>query len=327
MRPHSRSTRVAFRSAVGASVAIHVVVAVALFVLLRSEEHKPREAAISTRVSADPDVRMRFTEDAAGVEVSPQPVPPTPPTPTPPSTTPEITPTKPAPTAPQPPEALTGTSADQALSAGPFKPAVPNALPPELVALIHKPGAITTSRPAPPSAIHDPNVKPASGISGAKPNAPSARAIHGALGPTQTVVYVLDTSGSMGAAGKFDAARAALVATLKQQPATVRFQVVVYDSSAYPLLASNGTALAATDANIRAATTALAALNSRGKSNHLVAVRTALDFGPDIIVLLTDADDLTARTLKPVLSSVPKPPLVCVGLVTAEGVQQPRELK
>ncbi|WP_162672972.1 VWA domain-containing protein [Gemmata massiliana] len=215
-----------------------------------------------------------------------------------------------------------------AAPAGPFKAAVPKTLPPELIAMIHKPGAITHSAPvavSPP--VRDPNVKPASGTNGARPSAPAARAMHGALRESQTVVYVLDTSGSMGAAGKFEAARAALVATLKQQPATVRFQIIVYDSSAYPLLASNGSALPTTEANIRAATTALAALEPRGKSNHLVAVRAALGISPDFIVLLTDADDLTARTLKPVLSSVSKAPPVCVGLVTPEGVQQPRELK
>ncbi|WP_157470311.1 VWA domain-containing protein [Gemmata sp. SH-PL17] len=212
--------------------------------------------------------------------------------------------------------------------AGLFKAVVPKTLPPELIAMIHKPGAITHSAPAavsPP--VRDPNVKPAGGTNGTKLSALAARAMHGALRDSQTVVYVLDISGSMGATGKFEAARAALVATLKQQPATVRFQVIVYDSSAYPLLASNGSALPATEANIRAATTALAALEPRGKSNHLVAVRAALGIGPDFIVLLTDADDLTARTLKPVLSSVSKAPPVCVGLVTPEGVQQPRELK
>ncbi len=147
--------------------------------------------------------------------------------------------------------------------------------------------------------------------------------MHGALKPGQTVVYVLDSSGSMGAAGKFDAARAALVATLRAQPATVRFQVIVYDGTAQPLLASDGTAPHATEANVRAASAKLATLEPRGKSNHLVAVRAALDFRPDVIVLLTDADDLSAAALK----SVAKPVLVCVGLVTAAGVQPPRELK
>lgn len=150
-----------------------------------------------------------------------------------------------------------------------------------------------------------------------------APAIHGALQPQQTVVYVLDCSGSMGASGKFDAARAALVSTLKVQPASVRFQVVVYTGTASPLLAGSGSTLPATEANVRLAADALAKLDARGKSNHGGAVRAALAFRPDVILLLTDADDLGAAALKSVAMSV----TVCVGQVTATGVQRPRELK
>jgi len=148
-------------------------------------------------------------------------------------------------------------------------------------------------------------------------------AIHGALNPHQTVVYVLDCSGSMGASGKFDAARSALVSTLKAQPPGVRFGVVVYTGTASPLLAGSGNALPATEANVRLAADALAKLDARGKSNHGGAVRAALAFRPDVILLLTDADDLNAAALKAVAKSV----TVCVGQVTAAGVQSPRELK
>jgi Mg-chelatase subunit ChlD len=141
------------------------------------------------------------------------------------------------------------------------------------------------------------------------------------------VVYVLDCSGSMGAGGKFDAARAALISTLKQQPTSVRFQVIVYAGTAAPLLASSGNALPATDANVRAATEKLAALDARGKSNHLEAVRAALAFRPDVILLLTDADDLNVAALRSIVASAPKSVLGCVGQVTAGGVQRPRELK
>jgi hypothetical protein len=202
-------------------------------------------------------------------------------------------------------------------------------LPPELVALIRKPAPVAEV-PVPMAPITggvvDPNVKPAGGAN-ANAGTPSAPAFHGALKPNQTVVYVLDCSGSMGAAGKFDRARAALVATLKQQPSTVRFQVIAYSGNAVPLLASGREALPASEPNIRNATEKLATLEARGKSSHLEAVRAALAFRPDVIVILTDADDLTAAKLKPVLASESKAMLVCLGQVTAEGVQKPRELK
>jgi hypothetical protein len=172
--------------------------------------------------------------------------------------------------------------------------------------------------------VIDPNVKP---TGGAAPQTTGTPALHGVFAAGKTVVYVLDCSGSMGAAGKFDAARAALVSTLKLQPATVRFQIIVYAGSASPLLTTNGTALPATDVNVHAAAEKLTALEARGRSNHLDAVRTALDFRPDIIVLLSDADDLSAAALKPVLASAQKPVPVCVGHVTEAGVRPPRELK
>ena len=105
-------------------------------------------------------------------------------------------------------------------------------------------------------------------------------------------MYVLDCSGSMGAAGKFDQARAALISTLRLQAATVRFQVIVYSGTATPLLTSDASGLPANEANVRAALEKLATLEPRGKSDHLGAIRTALAFRPDVIVLLTDADDL-----------------------------------
>jgi hypothetical protein len=131
----------------------------------------------------------------------------------------------------------------------------------------------------------------------------------------------------MGAAGKLDRARAALRATLRQQPATVRFQVIAYAGTATPLLVTNGTALPASAANVRTAVEKLAPLEARGRSNHLDAIRAALAFRPDVIVLLTDADDLGAVALKPLLGAAPRPVPVCVGQVTAERVQRPRELK
>ncbi len=224
----------------------------------------------------------------------------------------------------------------------PLAQTVPQTLPPELVALIRKPtlapvGAEVVEVPLPvrpetPRA--DPNVRPAGGAPGptapatSAPNGPPAQAIHGALAPGQTVVYVLDCSGSMGAAGKFDTARAALAATLKQQPATVRFQIICYAGTAGPLLASNGTGLPANEANVRAAIEKLATLEPRGLSDHFGAIREALRrFHPSVILILSDGDDIRPATVKSVLAKEGQSVPVCLGRVTAEGVQNVRELK
>jgi hypothetical protein len=222
--------------------------------------------------------------------------------------------------------------------AKPFAATAPQTLPPELLALLRKPvtnpvGAAVVEVPVPPGSLNppaDPNVRPASGTptpATGTPAGPTAKAIHGALKPGQTVVYVLDCSGSMGAAGKFEAARGALVATLQLQPATARFQVIAYAGTAQPLLASDGTALPASTANVRTAAEKLALLEPRGRSNHLDAIRAALAFRPDVILVLTDADDLSAAALRSVIASAPRPVPVRVGQVTAGGVQPPRELK
>ncbi|MBN9121918.1 MAG: VWA domain-containing protein [Planctomycetes bacterium] len=248
---------------------------------------------------------MSLPEVAFSIEPpSPQPIPPVP------EAVPVRSPPKPQ---PEPPAV--------ALPNGPLAPAVPRTLPPELLPLIRKPAPAVHAPGVPNPPVVDPNVRPAGASESATDVTP---AIHGALKANQTVVYVVDCSGSMGASGKLDAARAALVSTLKQQPTSVRFQIVAYAGTAVPLLTGNGAALPANEASVRAAAEQLAKLEARGRSNHLEAVRTALAFRPDVVLLLTDADDLNGPALR---AAAPKSVLLCVGRVTAQSVEPPRELK
>lgn len=294
----ARANRTAFRRAVWASVALHAVAAVALVTFVSRDERPAKEVGIDTRAEAS--VRMSMPEVEVEVAVAPPPLaampaqPATPRAAEPPSIPAQL---------PSPPEPATLQAA--------VRPA-PQFLPPEMLARIR----LTSGNPSP---MIDTGVHQAAGTS----ESAAAPAIHGPLAADRTVVYVLDCSGSMGAAGKFDAARAALVSTLKAQPPGVRFAVIVYTGTASPLLAGTGTAHPATAANIRLATDALAKLEPRGASNHLGAVRAALAFRPDVVLMLTDADDLNASALKSVAKSVP----LCVGRVTAAGVQSPQELK
>jgi|GEM_PF-2021311 len=308
MKPHSRANHIAFRRAVGASALLHIVAAFALVWVVRpSEEPKPAQSGIDTHAADEPQVRMHLVEDTAtSVEIPSQPVP------------------QPSSTRP--------SQESSPLSDKPFAFTTPRTLPAELLTLLRKPatqtGAVAETPIRPSSAnmgMTDPNVKPISGTSAKSISGPQA--IHGVLKPNQIVVYVLDCSGSMGAAGKFDLARAALLVTLQQQPPTVRFQIIVYARDAAPLLASDGQALLANEANLRLAATKLAALTARGKSNHLAAVSAALRFHPEVIVMLTDAEELTPATFKPVLAASSQTVSVCMGHVTDNGVQKLRELK
>jgi hypothetical protein len=276
------------RRAVAASVVIHAALAVALILSLRSAEPTPVAPGLDTRIR---DVDVAMFDEERSVTIAERIEPPTPQQPTP----------EPPPSAPPPPEPAPG-------SRPPVAPVVPNALSADVIAMIRRPAAVT-----------DPNVKPAAHT------APAARPIHGAMRAGQTVVYVLDCSGSMGEFGKFDAARAALVATLRRQPEAVRFQVIAYNSTARPLVP--GGCAAASAENIARAEAALAGLKAAGRSNHAEAVRSGAALRPDVILILTDADDLHITALKPALAVAGKPVVVCVAKATADGVGEPKEVR
>ncbi|MBY0461448.1 MAG: VWA domain-containing protein [Gemmataceae bacterium] len=309
MRGRSHTRRADLHRAIGASVALHVAVVGVLVLLLRAPSAELARAGIDTRA---PDVCISTLDqpnDPRGGELAPAPVSPPAPEWVPPRA---ATNSEPQPAPPSEPPAPAGPS-------GPFVSTRPpaSALEARAVELFRQSRARASS-PAP----SDASVKPAAGTA-----VPGARALHGAFKPDQTVVYVLDTSGSMGAQGKLDAARASLLTSLAQQPAAVRFQVVVYDGTVQPLLAGGTPAPFATPENVRAAATKLAALEARGRCNHLAAVRTALAFRPDVLVLLTDAADLTANALRGAFVGEARRVPVFVALVTDGGVQQPLELK
>ena len=129
----------------------------------------------------------------------------------------------------------------------------------------------------------------------------------------------------MGEFGKLAIARAALVSTLQRQSADVRFQVFTYNGAARSVFP--GICVAATPANIATAEAGLANLKAAGRSNHVEAVRAAVALRPDVIVLLTDAPDLTLAAFKSVLVGAGKSLPVCVAQVRADGLNPPRELK
>lgn len=311
--PRSKANRI--RLAVVGSVVVHVLLVSVASVALRSGGGSSGPAELDTRVG-EVALRLAPEEPTVAVQAAEPPRPPDTeppePDPQPPTPAPERMPEPPvAPEVPKPrAEGTAGTRP-------PVKTSVPNALPAEVVSLIRRP-----KPQAQPVAVRDPNVKPAGATA---PAAPLTPAIHGAMKAEQTVVYVLDCSGSMGEFGKLAVARAALVSTLRKQPADVRFQVLAYSSATKPLV--SGPFATASAANIASAETALSALKASGRSNHVEAVRAALALRPDVVVVLTDAEELTAAALKAVLGVAGKPVPVCVARVTADGVGVPREVK
>jgi hypothetical protein len=119
--------------------------------------------------------------------------------------------------------------------------------------------------------------------------------------PTEgaAVVFVIDCSASMGINGGLTAARRELLASLGRLPKSARFQVIAYNRTAYPLRLAGGSDLVRADEENRRETAALLArLRASGSTNHVEALRRALELGPEVIFLVTDADDLTPEQVR-----------------------------
>lgn len=316
MRTRNRT----LRRAVAASVGIHLVLAIGVVGVGRWGTPRPDRAAATD--PGPPDV-VRFTTDALdepAVDVAAVPASPAP------HAVEPVRPPEPAPPTGRPPTV----------------PHVPRVLPPELLARLRRPapepvgGPVvevaltpTAARPTPPAPA---GVRPAghaeAGTAAAADDGSAGAPVHGPLGPGQTVVYVLDTSGSMGEWGKLAAAKRALVATLRRQPPTVRFQVVVYAGRGRVLLpAPVGGCVAATAENAERIAGALRAVEPAGRSDHADGLRTALALRPDFVVVFTDADDLTAARVRGVLAGAARPAVVCVAAVGPSGVGPPAPLR
>jgi hypothetical protein len=158
-------------------------------------------------------------------------------------------------------------------------------------------------QPAPKSSqIHDNQVESkvkddpgATGLVQAGHRAPGAMPLDGKLTrPGASIVYVLDQSGSMVRDGNLKRAIAMLKASLGQLGSDVRFQVVVYDSKS-TIMRINGSRelVMASESNRKQADTLLDEIIGEGSSRHVEGLITGLGLHPDILILLTDADELS----------------------------------
>jgi hypothetical protein len=107
------------------------------------------------------------------------------------------------------------------------------------------------------------------------------------------VVYVIDRSASMGPGGLLAAAVRELCASLERLPAVTRFQIVVYHDQPELLIPGRSELVAASLDNTSRAVRLLQGLRAEGGTNHLRALRLALSLAPEVVYLLTDADDLS----------------------------------
>jgi hypothetical protein len=118
-----------------------------------------------------------------------------------------------------------------------------------------------------------------------------------ATAPTvRTVVYVLDRSLSMGPSGALWRAQQELLASLAQLPAGAHFQVILYNRQAEPLFIDGHAGFLPADQRTRdAVARELDRFPAAGNTDHVHALRKALLLRPDVLFLVTDANDLTDK--------------------------------
>jgi len=192
----------------------------------------------------------------------------------------------------------------------------PRTLPREIVERIRRDHSESVDPRIQQAAAREPVPAPPSLLGGGRP-------MHGSLASGQTIVYVLDISGSMGQSGKLDRARRALLATLREQPEDVRFQVIVYAGFARRLLPDAGCVMA-TVANVERTAQALLAIEPVGRSAHVDALRLAAQANPEFVLVLTDAEDLPAGAIREMTSRLARPAVVTIAIVKGDTIETPR---
>jgi hypothetical protein len=132
------------------------------------------------------------------------------------------------------------------------------------------------------------------------PAQPATRGLLAVQGTARRIVYLIDRSLSMGQSGALDVARQEVLASLRGLPGDASFQIIAYNFLALRLLP--GQLVRAEPAMIDEATRQLAALDASGGTRHLRALKCALTLqpAPDLIFLVTDADELTDADVRDV---------------------------
>ena len=115
--------------------------------------------------------------------------------------------------------------------------------------------------------------------------------------------FVIDCSGSMATRGALELAKRELTAALNRLPPDAKFAIVFYNLRATALADANGREglMAATAANKARVANQLLQVKPDGGTDHMLALRTALAYHPEVIFFLTDAALMTNADVNLVL--------------------------
>ena len=116
--------------------------------------------------------------------------------------------------------------------------------------------------------------------------------------------YVIDCSGSMATRGALVLAKRELTASLNRLPPDARFAVVFYNLRATTLADAKGWEglMPATTANKQRVANQLTLISPDGGTDHMLALRTALAFHPEVVFFLTDAALMTNTDANAILA-------------------------
>jgi hypothetical protein len=129
---------------------------------------------------------------------------------------------------------------------------------------------------------------------GSRPAAGPARRLLSVPASAHSVVYLIDRSVSMALHDALPMARQAVAQSLAALPPGARFQIIAYNEQAELLHLQGSTGLLpAEPANLALAQSFLDSLTASGFTRHLPALQLGLTLQPDVLFLVTDADDLT----------------------------------
>jgi hypothetical protein len=192
-------------------------------------------------------------------------------------------------------------------------PAIEQLLPAELLSVEPSdPPPVVVENP-PPSAplIQAPAQAPSESATGNEPNFTQVHAagaggegtsggqrgdvqvnVFGVAGQGKKFLYLFDRSSSMEGA-PLAAAKRQLLGSLASLESTHQFHIVFFNTRTQPFsVSSPGRRIAfATDRNKQLAAKFVGGITADGGTDRLTALKAAIDFAPDVIFFLTDADD------------------------------------
>jgi hypothetical protein len=165
-----------------------------------------------------------------------------------------------------------------------------------LLVLAVAPGAVVAGEPEPAPHRSGPIV--------ISPGERGQTSLFGIRAEGSKFVYVLDRSGSMGGSGAkaLAAAKTELLASIQKLDRVHQFQIIFYNERPrnFNPTGQAGRLAFGTDQNKSSAARFIDTINAEGGTDHEEALVLATRLRPDVIFLLTDADDpkLNARQLE-----------------------------